>query len=172
MDQPGVSFSPFNQRPGQASPGAVQSPVQDAIKIISFRMPSTVGASAPAPASLLGGPTPQGPGLGGGLMQEFLKRLLLGQQPQGAAPMATATPATPAMPTPMGGLSTGQASPFSAVPAVPAVPSAPPAMPDTSSPLPASVQFKEQPTGRMPSPAPDSLGSGDWGSRSDQPFSY
>lgn len=83
---PGLSFSPFNQKPNQAAPGQQSAPVQDAIKIMSFRMPSVVGAGAPAPQGLLGGPTGQGGSLDSGLLQEFLRRILMGQggQPQSA----------------------------------------------------------------------------------------
>lgn len=156
MDQPGLSFSPFNQRPGQAAPGVAQSPVQDAIKILSFRMPSVVGASAPAPSGLLGGPTPQGAGVGGGLMQEFLKRLLIGQQATGGPSPA---PSMPSMSSPMG---LGQTNPFSA--SMGSSPSSMPS-PDTSNPLPASVQFKD-PLDRMQPPgvpAPPMPGSGPGG---------
>lgn len=94
MSDLGVSFSPFNQpAAGKAQPvGAAGQPVQDAIKILSLRVPTTVGASSGAPQSLLGGPTALGSqlnsfaALGGGQagqvgnIQEFLRRILLGNQ--------------------------------------------------------------------------------------------
>lgn len=84
---PGVSFSPFNAPPqmgqGQQKPGGV-SPVQDAIRMLSFRMPSTVGASAPAPQGLMGGQTAMGGQLGNPLALNWLRALFGGQAMPGA----------------------------------------------------------------------------------------
>lgn len=78
----GVSFMPGGdsmyrrQRPGQQGPSSV-APMQEAIKILSLRMPRVVGANPLAPMSLLGG---QG---GGGLPEGLLQQLLRtqGMQP-------------------------------------------------------------------------------------------
>ena len=89
MALPGVSFSPLDKGPNQSQETA---PVQDAIKIMSFRMPSVVGAGAPAPQGLLGGPTAQGGFLQSGLMQALLKRLFQGQGLQMPPQEAGVTP--------------------------------------------------------------------------------
>lgn len=85
---PGVSFSPFNAPPqggqGMQKPGGVQ-PVQDAIRMLSFRMPSTVGASSPAPQGLMGGQTALGGQLSNPLALNWLRALFGGQAMPGAA---------------------------------------------------------------------------------------
>jgi hypothetical protein len=77
---PGVSFSPGKPEgtPSQQQPA---SPLQDAIKILSFRMPTTVGAGGVSP--LANDP------LGGGHVQDWLLKLFQGftpAQPQMAGP--------------------------------------------------------------------------------------
>lgn len=176
MDFPGLSFSPFNQSPMRSNSQAT-APVQDAIKILSFRMPSVVGSSAPAPGALLGGPTPQGSGMDGGLAQELLKRLLQGQ---GTAPVpGMPTPGVPggpsaapmSMPGQIGagasiGASLPQGNPFLPMGAGQ---TSTPAPPDNSSPLPASFQFQPQDTNRPPDPTmmqtPAPMGGGGMGGR-------
>jgi hypothetical protein len=78
----GVSFLPNGdsryQRPGEdTNPGSNIQPVQDAIKILSLRVPRVVGANPLAPLALL-----QGRG-GGGLSEGLLQQLLrtMGQMP-------------------------------------------------------------------------------------------
>jgi hypothetical protein len=66
----GRSFSPGES--GQQS----ALPVQDAIRLLSFRLPTTVGAGAPSPPALLAGgaPPPMGgapPSMGGGASPEM-----------------------------------------------------------------------------------------------------
>jgi len=64
----GISFSPFNQQNPQqgqqGAPGARPVTPQDAIRILSFRPPRTVGAASPIPGALLN--APGGAGMGGG----------------------------------------------------------------------------------------------------------
>jgi len=54
----GISFSPFGQpdQNQQGAPGARPVTAQDAIRILSFRPPRTVGASSPVAAPLLNSP--------------------------------------------------------------------------------------------------------------------
>ncbi len=84
---PGISFSPFNQPPqmgqGGPRPGGV-TPIQDAIRMLSFRMPTTVGASSPAPQGIMGGQTAQGGQLGNPLALNWLRALFGGGQMPGA----------------------------------------------------------------------------------------
>lgn len=78
-DISGISFSPLagNQSvPGRPT-GSPVSPVQDAIKLLSFRVPSVVGAGAPSPGALMGGPSPFGTQAASALIQNLLR--LLGQ---------------------------------------------------------------------------------------------
>ena len=77
----GTTVSPTNyQDPsqGQRPQGGPINPVQDAIRILSFRVPSVVGANSPIPQSLMGGPTALGPQLSNNLMINWL-RMLMGQ---------------------------------------------------------------------------------------------
>lgn len=139
----GMSFSPFNQdASGKAQAGqtAGAAPVQDAIKILSLRTPTVVGASAPAPQSLLGGPTVQGGSVGtagsADALQALLRRLLMAQAPS-AAP---------------GGQP--PSSPFALTPGAtaPMAPSmAPLSAPPTDPPLPVSFNFG---TGNQPGATP------------------
>lgn len=65
----GLSFQPgVNQGPsagGGARSGTPSTPLQSAIKVLSLRMPSVVGARAPAPQLLLQGGGSQALGIGG-----------------------------------------------------------------------------------------------------------
>jgi hypothetical protein len=82
----GQSFAPLGDEDMQNRANGNQgaSPVQEAIKTLSMRMPRTVGAGAPAPAALLnslggaGLPTPMGGGQPDNPLLEALKRLLGG----------------------------------------------------------------------------------------------
>jgi hypothetical protein len=74
----GLSFSPMNQTPSPGQTGQAQTnPLQDAIRMLSFRLPQNVGASAPSPGGIMGGPTALGgqtgpnPGLTAMLMALF-----------------------------------------------------------------------------------------------------
>jgi len=97
MPTVGLTFSPLNTpQPGQGGQGPGASPLQDAIKLLSFQLPSVVGAWAGS--GVLGPPTAAG-GLGAlqgnGSMNQFLMQLLRGvlqgqpgelQGPPGIAP--------------------------------------------------------------------------------------
>ena len=126
---PGISFSPLNAPMGPQD-GTAQSPLQDAIKILSFRMPSVVGAGAASP--LAGG-------MGGGLVDDWLTKLFKGMVsgPQGGLPAA------PTDQTPPPSLT--QPSPFAPPPSVAPPPSftgnVPPPGPPPSSAPPPNVEF-------------------------------
>lgn len=80
----GISFSPFGQQGGsnqngsQARPQGPQAPVQDAIRLLSLKLPSNVGPTAPS--GMLGGPTPLGPQLGNAIADNWLQGLYQPQQ--------------------------------------------------------------------------------------------
>lgn len=89
----GLSFVPGQASPQGGGPqggalggGPVSPPVQQAIKMLSLRLPRVVGANAMAPGALL-----NAPGAGGMNLQQLLA-LMFGQHPQG-----------PGMGSPMGG---------------------------------------------------------------------
>jgi len=63
MADAGLTFSPLNTQPGQ--PGRGSNTVQDAIKLLSFRLPTT----GPTASPLLGPPTGGMPGTSSWLMQ-------------------------------------------------------------------------------------------------------
>ena len=100
-ETPGYRFSPL-QRPepgeGRRSPGGASTP-QEAIRVLSLRVPQVVGARSLAPGPLLNAPgasgitsplgTPQAPNLGG--VEEILRRLFALMQ--GPAGPSLASPA-------------------------------------------------------------------------------
>ena len=78
----GISFSPFSQQNQQQNqqggPGARAASPQDAIRILSFRPPRTVGAASPIPQQLLnapGGAALGGFGPAGGDLEQLLALL-------------------------------------------------------------------------------------------------
>src|SRR6185295_1715314 len=83
MPAVGLTFSPINAPQGQGSAG--QSPLQDAIKLLSFKLPTVVGAGTGS--GFLGPPTLAG-GLGpsDGGMNQFLMQLLKGIVPDAGGP--------------------------------------------------------------------------------------
>jgi len=101
----GMTFSPLNApMPGQ--PGSQASPLQDAIKLLSFQLPSVVGAGAGS--GVLGPPTAAGglsAGVGDGSANSWLMQLLKGLVPDagqtgmapGAPPQAPGGPPRPAV---------------------------------------------------------------------------
>ena len=100
----GQTFSPMdNGMSGQQKPTGNAQPVQDAIRILSFRMPTTVGASGITPPQNMQGPTALGGQLGGfpgsnPSLIEFLQRLFGGgRAPSGpsAAPAGAPGPMGP-----------------------------------------------------------------------------
>ena len=117
MVNTGLSFSPFQQPQGmQPAQGPSQgaTPVQDAIRLLSFRMPSVVGAGAPTAAGNLFGQSPLGGQLQNPMLLNWLRTLLQGvgtlsgQAPMGPGPqfggMAGPTGPTGGFnPTPLGG---------------------------------------------------------------------
>lgn len=98
----GLSFVPgqsqLDRQPGGGGGGAQprSSPVQQAIQMLSLRLPHVVGAQALAPGPLLQGPGAAGvPSAGGGGIEALL-RLLFGVGPQGGGPISpTGAPITP-----------------------------------------------------------------------------
>lgn len=90
----GQSFAPLGNDDPRQQPGAVGgpggSPVQEAIKLLSLRMPRTLGASAPAPQGLLNSHGMAG--MGGNPLTALIMQMLQqgGMGAQGAAGAAPA----------------------------------------------------------------------------------
>lgn len=147
MPPVGVSFSPLGgnsqasgSNTGQASPSGFAAPVQDAIKLLSFRLPSQVGASAGAPGSIMGGPTALGPQIGNAIAEQWLRRLFQGQGDPTQSQMPSQVP--PGAMGPFSGGVTGAASGIGGGP-----------------------QTSSFPTGAPPSATPVNVGFGDGGPR-------
>lgn len=143
----GISFSPTNQTSPQQASRTPVSPVQDAIRILSFRQPTVLGVHAPVAQSLfspLGLSSPSGAGLGNpdsGMIQDLLRYLFGG----GAA---TGMPG-PGAPTVSGGptgLSSGPPSPTISL----GGPTAPPPPSGSGSP----IDTGTTPTGTGPASGP------------------
>lgn len=129
MAGPGVSFSPLNTSSPQGQAGH-QSPLQDAIKILSFRMPTVVGAATGSP--LAGS-------LGDSVADNWLMNLFQGLLPSGSSPMPSA-PGAPAAQPPFGFPSappSGPGAPGAPPPIVSGAP--PPGAPPSSAPPPVVV---------------------------------
>lgn len=131
MAGPGVSFSPLNANgpQGQAA-GGNASPLQDAIKILSFRMPTVVGAATGSP--LAGN-------LGDSVADNWLMNLFQGLLPEGNSPMPS-TPGAPAAQPPFGFPSappSGPGAPGAPPPIIAGAP--PPGPPPPSAPPPVVV---------------------------------
>ncbi len=107
MVTPGRSFAPT---PDQQRSGKSVGNVQQAIQLLSLRLPRTLGANAPTPAQNLQGP----PEMGG--LAQWLQRWLGGMQTLGGAPsMAGAAPPNPmgmAMGAPGVNIGYGQPAPM------------------------------------------------------------
>lgn len=97
---PGVNFQPgqqsYGQQNGQRGPsrlsGGSPQGVQEAIKVLSLRLPKVVGARAVSPAPLL---TSQGSGGNpnvDSIVESVLSRMFPGQQTGGPAPSAPTAP--------------------------------------------------------------------------------
>lgn len=101
LDSIGLSFAP-GQNPNQQQPGSQDSaisPVQQAIKILSMRVPQNAGPGGITPNALLTGPGSAGLGAaGGGFDLMALLRRLLQPGGQSSAGPADAMP----MPGPAG----------------------------------------------------------------------
>src|SRR3954468_22422387 len=105
-DNFGLSFAPLGQSASGASgspagpggTGGSVNPLQDAIRVLSLRIPRTVGASPIAPAPLLnavgsaGVSQPQGTPMQPGMDLETLLRRLFGMGTQAAPPTTAAPP--------------------------------------------------------------------------------
>jgi hypothetical protein len=89
----GISFSPFNDQQPELNPRNGQAPTpQEAIRVLSLRVPRTVGAGSPVPQALLGAPGGAAfgggmpgimggaPGAPGGMSLEQLLAMLFGQR--------------------------------------------------------------------------------------------
>lgn len=74
MADVGISFAPTSSV-GRSASGPSVSPTQDAIRLLSFRLPTVLGASAAAPAALLGGPTLQGAQMANPMAANWLRML-------------------------------------------------------------------------------------------------
>lgn len=152
---PGESFSAVGPNgPQQPQKGAVSSPLQDAIKILSFRMPTVVGQGSPSP--LANNP------MGGGQIEDWLRKLFQGilpaQAPSNPSQPATAGPASPfgptAMPSPYappppqtyGGAPPQPTQPTDGGPTYGGGPSAPPP----------NVVYNPPDISKMPAPGPSS----------------
>lgn len=135
MALPGVSFSPLNTSSPQGTSGQA-SPLQDAIKILSFRMPKVVGAATGSP---LAGK------LGDSVADNWLMNLFQGLLPEGNSPVSSApgapgAPGAPAAQPPFGFPSappSGPGAPGAPPPVVSGAP--PPGAPPPSAPPPVVV---------------------------------
>lgn len=189
--QPGAAGESGNGGQGRELP---ETPIQQAIKLISLRFPRVVGGGAPAPTMLL-----RGPGAGGSplaesavLQTQAAARRLLGavlgqmppsiQSPQGGfAPPPTVTP-SPSMPPPSSGGPSG-GGPFGAPPPMqppvrhmgpPQTPTfgpprprpAPPSIPTFRPPTP-RIDFPVAPIPTGAPPLPEDVGR-EWGPGPDQ----
>lgn len=101
----GLSFAPTGQNEQQNQQN--QTPIQDAIKVLSLRIPSFHGARSPIPNALLqasgAAGMPGGGGVPGGL-EEWLRRLfsgggMPGSMTPGSAPPPAVRPGDPGMET-------------------------------------------------------------------------
>jgi hypothetical protein len=143
----GISFSPAQNQPtgqaggGMSKPGA--TPLQDAIKLLSFKLPTNVGAGAPSPSQIMGGPTALGAQLGNGVANDWLMALFRGLNPA-ASGGAVPTAGTEAMHG-MGSL--GAPSPFGQPPTDMAAGSS---LPGAMGPPRPAVQFPAAPVQDMP----------------------
>lgn len=165
----GVSFMPTPQNGGETGRPTAVEPVQEAIKILSLRLPKVVGGGAIAPAPLLNAPGAGGNPLGrsalaqqrfapqpsaggiGGLSPEVLNQLIevLSRRPPmptpfGAPPSAPPSPSFGSIPQPK--ITIGDES------------RNPTPRPSTPSPQPPSVPtvtLPSNPTPPAPPPAPD-----------------
>lgn len=100
----GISFLPGNQQQQQQSPTNGVQPVQQALQMISLRLPRVTGANAIAPPSLLerqpGQPLPPVPGTPE--WEELMRRLRQPGQPPSMPPYLKypGQPGTPWQPSP------------------------------------------------------------------------
>lgn len=106
----GVSFQPSEPRPGYGGPQRPSgNPVQEAIKVLSLRLPRTVGARPVAPAPLLTAPGGAGNPRVDSIVQQVLAKMFGGQQ--GMTPAPTQGPFLPSAPSFSGGGQPGYTQP-------------------------------------------------------------
>lgn len=132
----GMSFAPQSdamRRPTTAPPS--QTPVQEAIRVLSLQLPRLTGASGPTPGALMAG---AGAGFGGPtsnpILEQLLRALFAGRSPQAGMP-GLPTPGMPSMPSRpiFPGFTFGTAPPSPTMPMPPSAPmgaQAPPMMPE------------------------------------------
>ena len=99
----GVSFLPNGdqrfQRPQDQPGGTGRAPLQEAVKILSMRVPRVVGANPLAPLALLN--APGGVGLQPGQLEQLMRTLGVGPQMQtGQVPTTGAGPSVGGAPSP------------------------------------------------------------------------
>lgn len=183
----GVSFLPGGDaqyqrgQDGSMGPGGV--PVQQAIKILSMRVPRVVGQSPLAPLSLLTGPGGQGlpPGLLDNLLRKQMALAPAGGVPQAIVPPSlpsmapsaapSAMPAPPAIPAgvppmaapPAMGMASPVVPPPPMAPVISGAPSpqsqpAPPGVPAPSVPYTPKIHFQDPPVGPPSNPSPGPFG--------------
>ena len=100
----GVSFLPNGdqrfQRPQDQPGGTGRAPLQEAVKILSMRVPRVVGANPLAPMALLN--APGGGGLQPGQLEQLMRTLGIGPQMQtGEVPTTGAGPSVGGAPSPL-----------------------------------------------------------------------
>jgi hypothetical protein len=127
----GQSFAPLGDQNDPTRPQGQQegvNPVQEAIKVLTLRLPRALGASSPAPRELLTGLGGAGTPMGtGNPLGEILKKLLTGMLPPelGApsAPMGGGpVPSAPSAPMPQAPQAPTQPAPTSFKPKVEYIP--------------------------------------------------
>lgn len=158
----GMTFAPGSGESGNGDQpnGPAPSPVQQAIQLLSLRLPRVAGASSPAPQALLGGrgamPGQGGAGLpgptGNPIVQQLLMAMLGGQAGGGGAMRPPGIPldwvsvggqwVPPGHPLALGGGGSGGGGP---------IPSVPPALSQMPQ-LPPSFQYGQPPQERRELP--------------------
>jgi hypothetical protein len=123
----GQSFAPMMNTSGPTRRPDASQPVQEAIRVLSLRMPQMRGG--PAPSQLMAGPGAGGSGLGGPtsnpIIEQLLRALFSGRKTGGGVPGLPGAPTGPSR-SPFPGFT------FGAQP--PSMPSAPIAQPPPPSP--------------------------------------
>lgn len=104
----GVSFLPNGdqryQRPQDQAGGLGRAPLQEAVKILSMRVPRVVGANPLAPLALL--QSPGSAGLQPGQLEQLMRTLGIGPQMQtGQVPTTGAEPTVGGAPSPFASMS-------------------------------------------------------------------
>ena len=173
----GISFSPNNQggpmgkagQSGQAGVTDTASPIQQAIRILSLRIPRVVSQGAPINQSLLSGPGSAGLNTGGLSLDELLRRLF-GVQPGGQVP---ALPAQQSVGSPQSAIAamSQPAAPSwapspSAAPSPLFTPGINPGAPTPGNPIPTPSWDPTQTTTPAPA-APPALSGGPWSNMKD-----